>query len=243
MNDTERSANPAERLHAFLSQFQAHDGGSVSAKEVLADMFSVHQSQTWLLQQEIWRASQLPNKCMEALVNTVGLERAMNICRWDSATTNFFSALCLNASMAQLTPYLDKNSMHSLYTCAVLLEKTDTRVDATRELLNTIRGLRTEVREMNLSPDVKDFVLSSLRDLEAVLGDYCHDVADSAEVISVWWRTVDKLKTLRGAGLEMDDARAILERLLSVVQEFEALLVDSQEVIELMQSATKLLGA
>ena len=244
MTETVQSANPAERLHTFLTGFHDRHGQPDNARRVLSNMLQVHKSQTSVLQQEIWRASQLPDRCMRALVNTVGKQHAQRICRWDVATTNFFNALCLDAPMANLTPHLDENTMHSSYTCAVLLDKTDSRVDATRELLETIRKLRAEVREMDLRPDVKEFVLGSLRDLEAVVGDYCHDVAESADVIAVWWRTVEKIKSLKGGtGPQQDEARAILERLLSVVQEFEVLLTDSQELIELMQTATKLLGS
>ena len=191
----EHSNNPAQRLYDFLDLFRTHQNNTHTASIVLSGFHGVPRSERTFIQRELWRASQLPEKSMRALVHAVGEEPAAVICRWEHGLTEFFNILCLSAQVQHLVPYLDENTMHSVYTCAAFLarEKSDSDVV---NLLERIEELRTEAEGMDLPDEVRFFVHNRLRDLEAAVGDYCHGVADSSEVVTVWWRTNSKIEDL-----------------------------------------------
>lgn len=233
------SNNPAQRLHDFLDLFRTHKNNTHTALVVLSGFYGVPRSERMFIQREIWRASQLPEKSMRALVHAVGEEPATVICRWEHGLTEFFNILCLNAQVQHLVPYLDENTMHSVYTCAAFLAREESDSDVV-ELLERIEELRIEAEGMDLPEDVRAFVLNRLRDLEAAIGDYCHHVVDSSDVVTVWWRTNSKIEDLpSGKSQKVKNAVELLGKLVVVANATGELVEKSKPILaKLMTEVT-----
>lgn len=72
--------------------------------------------------------------------------------------------------------------------------------DTADDLIEKIQSLRRDASEMNLPPDLLLFVSRSLRRLEGAVTDDQHGVADSTDVVSVWWQVQQEVESLKGGG-------------------------------------------
>ncbi|MCY3927175.1 MAG: hypothetical protein OXG81_02735 [Acidobacteria bacterium] len=159
----------------------------------MIELLEVHGNQTADHQREIWRASQLPAKSMRAVVNAVGSEEAQTICQpWMQPLENFFGMLSPNTRVGDLVQQLDENTMRCVLTCAAFLSTGEP--DEVQDLLDCIDELRREVEDLDLPDDLRAFVKDRLQDIEAAVGDYCHGVGDSSEIVEVCWRTQEKIQ-------------------------------------------------
>ena len=134
--------------------------------------------------------------------------------------------------------------MHSVFTCAAFLA-TEESHDEVQDLLNGIDEIRGEVEDLDLPEDLRTFVKNRLRDIETAVGDYCHGVGDSSEIVEVCWRTQQKIQEVaaeKRPTKAMKNGLSVLGKLVVVLNAAAGLWEKTEPMLQaLAENATKLL--
>lgn len=131
--------------------------------------------------------------------------------------------------------------MHSVFTCAAFLSREESR-DGVQELLHRLDELRSEAEDADLPPDLLAFVNNRLRDIEMAVGDYCRGVAESSEIVSVWWRTQQKIiemEKVKRPTKAVKNAIAVLGKLAIVVNAAAGLWEKTQPMLPALTSTAE----
>lgn len=199
--------NPAQRLLDILESGRAHSG-HLNCREVWKKILDVKQNDEQFLLSRLAKALELSGRIIQVRENHFSSLRG-NSNHWKNCVEKAFMAQSLNNTWQSFIQHID---IHTINELAMLSDLFESRVahatmqdDEIENLIERVAELRTEIRDSDLSAEMKNLLLRQLSQIQDALESY--DISGIEPVMDAIQSTIGLTALHPGYRSELKDGQ------------------------------------